>query len=208
MKKFNGLKIFMCAIALFMVGACSNTSAVEVGDKAPVFSGIPAINAKGEATTLNLGDLKKDVVVVAFLANHCPAVVQYEDRIIDLVSKNKGKSVELVAICCTDPDSSYAAQDDIKMIAAKIKEKGYNFSYGFDGEGTSGKAYGAIATPHFFVLNKDRELVYAGALDNNNNEASANKNYVQAAIDAALKGETPETKETRARGCGIAYKSK
>ena len=45
-------------------------------------------------------------------------------------------------------------------------------------------------------------------IDNNNNEASANKNYVQAAIDAALKGETPETKETRARGCGIAYKSK
>jgi len=45
-------------------------------------------------------------------------------------------------------------------------------------------------------------------LDNSNNEAAANKNYVQAAIDAALKGETPETKETRARGCGIAYKSK
>ncbi|MCY2934199.1 MAG: redoxin family protein [Planctomycetota bacterium] len=181
---------------------------VKVGDKAPVFSGIPAINAKGEATTLNLGDIKKDVVVVTFLANHCPAVVAYEDRIIDLVNKNKDKSVELIAICCTDPESSYGKQDDIKMIAAKIKEKGYNFAYGFDGEGTSGKAYGAIATPHFFVLNKDRELVYAGALDNNNNESAADKNYVQAAIDAALKGESPETKETRARGCGIAYKSR
>ena len=54
----------------------------------------------------------------------------------------------------------------------------------------------------------DRELVYAGALDNNNNESAADKNYVQAAIDAALKGESPETKETRARGCGIAYKSR
>ena len=201
-------KLILSLAVLAMAFPALAADKVKVGDKAPVFSGIPAVNAKGENTTLNLGDIKKDVVVVAFLANHCPAVIQYEDRIIDLVSKNKDKSVELVAICCTDPDSSYAAQDDIKMIAAKIKEKGYNFSYGFDGEGTSGKAYGAIATPHFFVLNKDRELVYAGALDNNNNEASANKNYVQAAIDAALKGETPETKETRARGCGIAYKSK
>jgi len=181
-------------------------SKVKVGDKAPVFSGIPAVTAEGKATTLNLGDLKKDVVVVVFLANHCPAVVAYEDRIIDFVNKNKDKSVEVVAICCTDPDSSYGKQDDLKMIEAKIKEKGYNFTYGFDGEGASGKAFGAVATPHFFVLDKDRELVYAGALDNDNNEAKANKNYVQEAVDAALKGGTPETTLTRARGCGIAYK--
>ncbi len=201
-------KMILSLAVLAMAFPAFAADKVKVGDKAPVFSGIPAINAKGEATTLNLGDLKKDVVVVTFLANHCPAVVAYEDRIIDLVNKNKNKSVELIAICCTDPESSYGKQDDIKMIAAKIKEKGYNFAYGFDGEGTSGKAYGAIATPHFFVLNKDRELVYAGALDNNNNESAADKNYVQAAIDAALKGESPETKETRARGCGIAYKSR
>jgi thiol-disulfide isomerase/thioredoxin len=181
-------------------------SKVKVGDKAPVFSGIPAVTAKGEATTLNLGDIKKDVVVIAFLANHCPAVVAYEDRIIDFVGKNKDKSVEVVAICCTDPDSSYGKQDDLKMIEAKIKEKGYNFTYAFDGEGASGKAYGAVATPHFFVLNKDRELVYAGAMDDDNNEAKASKNYLQAAVDAALKGGTPETTITRARGCGIAYK--
>ncbi|MFM7127777.1 MAG: redoxin family protein [Isosphaeraceae bacterium] len=179
---------------------------VKVGDKAPAFAGIPAVSAKGDATTLNLGDLKKDVVVVVFLANHCPAVVQYEDRIIDFVNKNKSKSVELVAICCTDPDSSYGKQDDLKAIGKKISEKGYNFTYGFDGEGASGKAYGAVATPHFFVLNKARELVYAGAMDDNNNEAKAGKNYLQVAVDAALAGETPETKETRARGCGIAYK--
>jgi len=201
-------KMILSLAVLAMAFPAFAADKVKVGDKAPVFSGIPAINAKGEATTLNLGDLKKDVVVVTFLANHCPAVVAYEDRIIDLVNKNKNKSVELIAICCTDPESSYGKQDDIKMIAAKIKEKCYNFAYGFDGEGTSGKAYGAIATPHFFVLNKDRELVYAGALDNNNNESAADKNYVQAAIDAALKGESPETKETRARGCGIAYKSR
>jgi len=199
-------KMILSLALLAMAVPAFAADKVKVGDKAPVFSGIPAVNAKGEATTLNLGDIKKDVVVVVFLANHCPAVVTYEDRIIDFVNKNKDKSVELVAICCTDPDSSYGKQDDLTQIKAKIKDKGYNFAYGFDGEGTSGKAYGAVATPHFFVLNKARELVYAGALDNNNNEEKADKHYVQAAVDAALKGETPETRETRARGCGIAYK--
>jgi thiol-disulfide isomerase/thioredoxin len=199
-------KMILSLAVLALATPAFAQSKVKVGDKAPVFSGIPAVTAKGEATTLNLGDMKKDVVVIAFLANHCPAVVAYEDRIIDFVNKNQGKSVEVVAICCTDPDSSYGKQDDLKMIEAKIKEKGYNFAYGFDGEGTSGKAYGAVATPHFFVLNKDRELVYAGAMDNDNNEAKANKSYLQAAVDAALKGETPETTITRARGCGISYK--
>lgn len=199
-------KMILSLALLAMAVPAFAADKVKVGDKAPVFSGIPAVTAKGEATTLNLGDIKKDVVVVVFLANHCPAVVQYEDRIIDFVGKNKDKSVELVAICCTDPDSSYGKQDDLKMISKKIEEKGYNFTYGFDGEGTSGKAYGAVATPHFFVLNKARELVYAGAMDDNNNEAKASKSYLQVAVDAALAGETPETKETRARGCGIAYK--
>lgn len=199
-------KMILSLALLAMAVPAFAADKVKVGDKAPVFSGIPAVNAKGEATTLNLGDLKKDVVVVVFLANHCPAVVAYEDRIIDFVNKNKDKSVELVAICCTGSDTSYAAQDDLAGIKAKIKDKGYNFVYGFDGEGTSGKAFGAVATPHFFVLNKARELVYAGAMDNNNNEEKADKSYLQAAVDAALKGETPETRETRARGCGIAYK--
>ena len=47
---------------------------VSVGDKAPTFAGIPAVDGR-QGRHLSLGDIKEDVVVLVFLANHCPVVV-------------------------------------------------------------------------------------------------------------------------------------
>src|SRR5271167_3441825 len=53
---------------------------ISVGQKAPDFSGVPAV-MNGVDTSLTLTDLKEDVVVVVFLGNHCPVVKAYEDRL-------------------------------------------------------------------------------------------------------------------------------
>src|SRR5947209_8681712 len=58
---------------------------ISVGDKAPAFSGIPAVMGEKDAS-LSLNDLKEDVVVLVFLANHCPVVTAYEDRVIDFAN--------------------------------------------------------------------------------------------------------------------------
>ena len=71
---------------------------VSVGEKAPTFSGIPAVIGDQDAS-LTLSDIKEDVVVVIFLANHCPVVQGIEDRLVDLVSSYKGKSVKFVGVC-------------------------------------------------------------------------------------------------------------
>jgi len=173
---------------------------VGPGEPAPAFSGIPAVMVDKD-TSLSLGDLKEDVVVVVFLANHCPVVVNYEDRIIDLVNAYKGKSVKVVGICVNDRDD-----DRLPAIKNRVKEKGYNYVYGYDESGKAGKAYGAVATPQFFVLDKTRTIRYTGALDDNGQEAKVKQHYVRDAIDAVLKGESVEVAETRALGCGIKYK--
>ena len=69
-----------------------------------------------------------------------------------------------------------------------------------------GKAYGATNTPQFVVIDKDKTIRYTGAMDDNQNEAKATKQYLRDAVDAVLKGDSPEVKETRAVGCGIRYK--
>jgi hypothetical protein len=61
-------------------------------------------------------------------------------------------------------------------------------------------------TPHFFVLNKDRKVVYIGAMDDDQEKPSVN--YLEPAVDATLKGETVKTASTKARGCGIQYEKK
>jgi len=175
---------------------------INVGDKAPAFSGIPAVEGNKDAT-LNLADIKDDVVVVVFLANHCPVVTEYEDRIIDLAKAYDGKSVKFVGLAVSNSD-----EDKLDAIKVRVKEKNYNYVYGSDESQKIGHAFGATRTPEFFVLDKDRTVRYTGALDDNQNESKVNKTYLKDAIDAVLKGETVEETETRPVGCGIGYKSK
>jgi peroxiredoxin len=176
---------------------------VSVGDKAPEFSGIPA-TMKGEDTSLTLKDIKEDVVVLVFLANHCPVVVANEDRFIDLADSYKGKSVKVVGVAVTG--GGQRKQDDLPAIKKRVQEKGYNYVYGFDETQEIGRAYGATATPTVFVLDKDRVIRYMGALDDNTmNPAKVSKTWAKDAIDALLDGKEVPVKETQATGCGITY---
>jgi len=189
------------AVLALSVPAFAENKAVKIGDKAPTFSGIPAVAPNGEQTSVSLPDLKEDVVVLVFLANHCPAVVACDDRIIDFVSDYKDKSVKLVAVCVSDMD-----QDKLPGIKKHVKDKSINYTYGYDETQAIGKAYGAVVTPHFFVLDKARNIRYIGAMDDNVfSEEKAKKQYLRDAVDALLAGKAPETTETRPNGCGIKY---
>jgi len=189
------------AVLALSVPAFADNKVVHPGEKAPTFSGIPAIAPNGEQTSLSLSDLKEDVVVLVFLANHCPAVQACDDRIIDFVSDYKDKSVKLVAVCVNDMDS-----DRLPAIKKHMKEKSINYTYGYDESQTIGKAYGAVVTPHFFVLDKARNIRYIGAMDDNvMSEDKAKKPYLRDAVDALLAGKSPETTETKPNGCGIRY---
>ncbi|WZO96644.1 redoxin domain-containing protein [Isosphaeraceae bacterium EP7] len=192
-------KMLLSLSALALISAPA-FGAVKVGDKAPAFAGIPAIDGDKE-TNLALSDIKEDVVVVVFLANHCPAVTTYEDRIIDLAKGYKGKSVKLVAVSVSD-----TAEDDLDAIKARVKDRKYNFVYGSDVSQQIGKDFGAVVTPQFFVLDKGRTVQYIGALDDSMQENKVEKTYLKDAIDAVLKGESVEVSKTQARGCGIGYK--
>jgi len=175
--------------------------AVSVGEKAPTFSGIPAVQGEQD-TSLTLGDIKYEVVVLVFLGNHCPVVQRYEDRLIDFVNDYKGKPVKFVGVSVNDLDS-----DRLPAIKDYIKKKGSNYVYGYDETQAIGKSYGATNTPQFFVLNKDRVISYMGAMDDSMDETKVKKTYLRDAVDALLKGEKPEIEETRPVGCGVKYKN-
>ncbi len=96
MRKFVLSLVAVSAIALPALAGKYN-KVVSVGDKAPTFSGLPAIY-NGEETSVSLPDLKEDVVVLVFLANHCPVVLAYEDRIIEFTNDYKDKNVKVVGI--------------------------------------------------------------------------------------------------------------
>jgi peroxiredoxin len=189
-----------CAVAALMVVALTLplqagefNKKVSIGDACPTFTGLDGVDGK----THSLGDYKQDVVVVIVTCNHCPVAVAYEDRIIEFTKKYAGK-VAVVAINVNNLDA-----DKLPRMKERAKEKGFNFDYIYDPSQKIGKELGATVTPEFFVLNKERKIVYMGAMDDAQN--SPKVNYLDPAVDAALKGEKPVKTETRARGCGVKY---
>ena len=78
-----------------------------------------------------------------------------------------------------------------------------------DPSGTMGKAYGAKTTPHMFVIDPMGTVVYAGGIDDNDSANPAviptSKNYVSAALDAALAGQKVVTASARPYGCHVQY---
>ncbi len=202
MRKFV---LSLAALALIASPALAGkyNKTVDIGQKAPEFSGIPA-TYKGEDTSLSLSDIEEEVIVLVFLGNHCPYVVAIEDRLNDFASDYKDKSVKLVGVSVNDLDS-----DRLPAIKQWVEEKGSQYVYGYDDSQEIGKAYGATNTPQFFVLDKERTIRYMGAMDDSPmNEAKATNNYVRKAVDTLLAGDeiSEENAETRPIGCGVKYK--
>jgi thiol-disulfide isomerase/thioredoxin len=211
MRKF----VFSAAVLALMVapalaGEGKYNKKLAPGDKAPDFSGVQAIDPKtGETISVSLGDIKEDVVVVMFLANHCPVVQASDDRVIDLVKKYNGKNVKFVGVCCTSDTGGAAKSDNLEAIAKRGKDKGFNYVYGYDPAGSIGRSYGATVTPEVFVLDKDRKVQYLGTIDDSPmNEGKVSKTYLADALDSLLAGKEVSVKETpvAGKGCGIQYK--
>jgi peroxiredoxin len=194
------------AVVLLLVGTGFSAAragefnpTLSIGDKAPEWKDLPGVDDKPHS----LADLKdKDVVVVVFTCNSCPYAVDYEDRIIDFVAQHAGQQakVALVAI-----NVNRVPEDRLPQMKKRAQEKKFNFPYLYDESQKIARAYGASYTPEFFVLNKERKVVYMGAMDNSAIAAKVTEVYLTAAVEAALKGEKPAQTETAARGCAIRY---
>jgi peroxiredoxin len=201
MRKFALALVVLSLVAMPAIGGPGKyNKTVAAGDKAPEFSGIPAVE-NGQDTSLTLTDIKEPIVVLVFLGNHCPVVGMYEDRLIDFTSAYKDKGVKVVGVSVNDSDS-----DRLPKIKEYVKDHKCNYVYGYDESQAIGHAYGATNTPQFFVLDKERKIRYLGAMDDNRSEAKVKKTYLKDAVEALLKGETPPVEETRPDGCGVQYK--
>lgn len=213
-KVFWAIGVVACVAVPALAGPGKYNKVIAPGDKAPSFAGIQAVQGDKEAV-ISLDDLKEDVVVLVFLANHCPYVTKVEDRLIDFAKDYKEKNVKIVAVCVTPPpeyapegyNKEYCEADTMAKIRNRVSDKKYSFAYGRDDSQKIGRDYGAVATPTFFVLDKDRKVRYIGALDDNiDDESKVTKRYLRNAVDAVLASKPVEVEETRATGCGIGYR--
>ncbi len=171
------------------------------GAKASDFS-LPGIDGKRYSLSSFKG---KPVVVVFFTCNHCPYVQAWESRFVEIQRDYAAKGVALVGINSND-ETKYP-EDDVEHMKDRAKEHGYNFPYLRDESQKVAEAWGPVATPDFYVLDKDRVIRYRGRLDDNHKDANAvTLRYLRDALDDVLAGKAPRVPLTPPYGCSIKWK--
>lgn len=168
-----------------------------VGEKAPAWEALAGTDGKEHS----LKDLEKSkAVAVVFTCNTCPVAVAYEDRMIKLADEYKDKGVTLVAINVNKDD-----RNSMEAMKERAEKKGFTFAYLFDPTQKIARDFGALVTPHVFLLDQDRNIAYMGAIDDNMKADAVKKHGLKDAIDAVLDGRKPEVAQTKQHGCGIRY---
>lgn len=204
----RALALAVVAVAALAVGfgaLKAEDKQLKLGGPCPNFQALEGTDGK----SYSLADFQnKDVLVICVTCNHCPYAVALEDRNVAFAKKYCGpdSKVGFIAVCVNKEDA-----DTLPKLKERAKEKGFTFPYVSDPSQQLGRQLGAVRTPEYFVFDKNRKLVYHGALDDQQRTQQPGEvkdAYLVLAVEAALKGETPVKAETQATGCGIQYSSK
>jgi peroxiredoxin len=201
--KLTAKLVLAATIAAFAVNV--SQAAVESGKPAPDFT-LTDINGK----THTLSDYQGKVVVLEWVNSGCPVVQRHYN------SGNMQSTQQVAdadgAVWLQISSNRSGAQGDLNAVEAAEwqKKKGVSAAaYLRDQTGKVGKLYGAKATPHMFVINRDGVLVYQGAIDDKPNAREADtlkaNNYVKAALASIKAGKPVEKAATQAYGCAIKY---
>lgn len=211
--KFIALIIALITISATGKQVADDPVPLEIGAKAPDFK-LMGVDGK----TYSLASFSKaKILAVVFSCNHCPTAQAYEDRIINMVKEYTPKGVAFVVISPNDPKAVRLDElgytdmgDSFEEMKVRAKNKKYNFPYLYDGKTqATSKAYGAIATPHVFIFDKERKLQYQGRVDDVEKPSKTPANTdTRNALDALLDGKEVTVKTTKVFGCSVKWASK
>lgn len=173
---------------------------LELGAQAPDFS-LPATDGKA----YSLKDFAETrTLVVFFTCNHCPYVVGSDDVTAKTAMRFASKGVRFVGINSnsevTKPD------DDFDHMVSRMAEKNFPWVYLRDKDQKAALAYGALRTPHFFVFDGDRKLVYTGrGVDNPKEVSKMTVNDLANALEDIVGGRPLRAALTNPIGCNVKW---
>ncbi len=152
---------------------------------------------------VKLSDYKDSIVVLEWINLDCPFVQYHYDKAATMVNlAKKYKGVVWVAVNSTTQTTPEANRD----FAQKHK---LPYPILDDRTGKVGRLYGAITTPHMFIIGKDGFVVYDGAIDNAPNgkptTGGEKINYVDKALAELTQGQPVSTPKTSSYGCSVKY---
>lgn len=176
---------------------------LQIGDQAP--------NFKLKATTEEMFSLDKfsdsPYLVVFFTCNHCPYVINSDELTRATVEKYQPQGVGFIGINSNSPNTY--AEDSFECMKSRMGEHKFPWVYCVDPTQEVARAYGALRTPHFYVFDKERKLVYTGrGVDNPRNPDAVEEYTLNQVLEECISGKQVSVSQTNPIGCNIKWEGK
>lgn len=190
------LFLFLIFVSVFSISAHADfldKKVVKIGEAVPDFT---LQDLLGRAHRLS--NYMGKTVLIHFWSATCPFVVRYHERLNEIADDYGPQGVVVLGI----DSNSNETPEQIKQAA---EERGVRYPILIDPDNQVADQFGAITTPHVFIINQEGKLVYEGAVDDQG-YAEHNKvkeSYARNALDSALAGSPVVNPVTKSVGCTV-----
>ena len=180
-------------------------AAPQVGAPAPEFA---MVDTKG--TLRKLSDLRGKVVVLEWTNADCPFTIKhYKSANMQTLQKQAtGEGVVWLSVISSAPgEQGYVDAAEANRLT--VSRDAAPTAVLLDPDGKLGRLYGAVTTPHMFVVDAKGVLRYMGGIDSiastNVADVEKAKPLFREAMQAVVTGRTVANPVTRPYGCSIKY---
>jgi peroxiredoxin len=161
-----------------------------------------------EGKEYSLSDFEKfRYLVIFFTCNHCPYVLGSDEVTRATAQKYSSRGVGFAGIN-SNSENTYP-EDSFPNMVKRMEKNKFPWVYLYDKSQEVARAYGALRTPHFYVFNKERELVYTGrGVDNPRDTSKMTVNNLENVLDELTTGKNVSVPLTNPIGCNIKWEGK
>ena len=175
---------------------------LQLGQKAPEFN---LISTSYENVCLSSFDSK--FLVIFFTCNHCPYVTGSDEVTRQTANKFRDKDVSFIAI--NSNSANTYQEDSFENMVLRMEEYNFPWVYLHDADQEIAMKYGALKTPHFYVFNEQRELVYTGRGVDSPLDANKIKiNNLELVLDELTSNTLISIPITNPIGCSVKWEGK
>ena len=175
---------------------------LQLGQKAPEFN---LISTSNENVSISSFDSK--FLVIFFTCNHCPYVTGSDEITRQTANKFKDKDVSFIAI--NSNSANTYQEDSFENMVLRMEEYNFPWVYLHDADQEIAMKYGALKTPHFYVFNEQRKLIYTGRGVDSPLDANKIKiNNLELVLDELTSNTLISIPITNPIGCSVKWEGK
>ncbi len=176
---------------------------LQIGDRIPEFN-LPATDGKSYSPA---DFSESEFLVVFFTCNHCPFVTGSDEATRAAAEKYKDRGVAFIGIN-SNSENTYQA-DDFDHMIERMNTHRFPWVYARDKSQETAKAYGALRTPHVYIFDKERKLVYTGrGVDTPRDATQAKVNDLERVLEELTTGVPVTIPVTNPIGCNVKWDGK